>query len=496
MLFEKNTPVLELKILQEILIRSTGLMLLIALTGLAACTPELKTSEKPNIILCMADDQGWGDVGFHGHPQLKTPNLDEMAKNGLQFDWFYSGAPVCSPTRASCLTGRHPFRYGIFTANEGHMPQAELTLAEVLKNHGYSTGHFGKWHLGTLTVNERDSNRGMPGDSTHYSPPWENGFDVCFSTEAKVPTWDPMVTPDTAAMGGRQNAAGEPFGTYYWEGEGKKATENLEGDDSRVIMDRVIPFIETAAREGQPFFAVIWFHTPHLPVLTGEKYRDIYAELSVDEQHFFGCITAMDEQVGRLRRELASHGMTGNTMIWFCSDNGPEGKERKDRNQGSAGPFSGRKRSLLDGGVRVPAVLEWPGGISRHRVIDVPCSTSDYFPTILDILGIHPEEQVEPLDGISLLPVIRGKKKDRNAPIGFIHRNQQSLVNDRYKLYSSDNGETYSLFDLKSDIAEEKDVIDEYPEMAGSMISYLEEWIESTRRSLDGQDYPGSMNNN
>ena len=115
----------------------------------------------------MSDDQGWGDVGFHGHPYLITPNLDEMASNGIQFDWFYSAAPVCSPTRASCLTGRHPFRQGIFGANSGHMRKAELTLAELLKDHGYTTGHFGKWHLGTLTVNERDSNRGRPGDSTH-----------------------------------------------------------------------------------------------------------------------------------------------------------------------------------------------------------------------------------------------------------------------------------------------------------------------------------------
>ncbi|MEN8228686.1 MAG: sulfatase-like hydrolase/transferase [Bacteroidota bacterium] len=450
---------------------------LVLLTGIVGCQSGIP--EKPNIILCMSDDQGWGDVGFHGHPHLKTPNLDEMAANGIQFDWFYSAAPVCSPTRASCLTGRHPYRQGIFGANSGHMRHEELTLAEVLKNHGYTTGHFGKWHLGTLTVNEKDSNRGKPGDSTHYSPPWENGFDVCFSTEAKVPTWDPMITPDTTALGGRPNAPGEPYGTYYWEGEERKVTENLEGDDSRIIMDRVIPFIETAAREGEPFFAVIWFHTPHLPVLTGERNRNMYAKLSLDEQHFFGCITAMDEQIGRLRREIANHGMTDNTMIWFCSDNGPEGRERAGRTQGSAGPFTGRKRSLLDGGVRVPALLEWPDGIRKHRVINIPCSTSDYFPTILDILDLRPDELVRPLDGVSLLPMINGEKTERDAPIGFISGNQRSLVNDRYKLYSSDQGESYSLFDIKEDPGEKHDLIKLYPAIADSMKTDLDEWVDS-----------------
>lgn len=458
-----------------------GIVSVICFTGLSGCTPGTKTHKEPNIILCMSDDQGWGDVGFHGHPFLKTPNLDEMAQNGIQFDRFYTAAPVCSPTRGSCLTGRHPYRYGIFSANIGHMPKEELTLTEVLKDHGYTTGHFGKWHLGTLTAAGKDSNRGKPGDSTHYSPPWENGFDVCFSTEAKVPTWDPMFTPDSSALGIGKKTPGTPFGTFYWEGEGKKVTENLEGDDSRIIMDRVIPFIETAAKEKKPFFTVIWFHTPHLPVLTGEKYRDMYADRSVDEQHFYGCITAMDEQVGRLRQKLRNLGIAENTMIWFCSDNGPEGKERKGRNQGSAGPFSGRKRSLLDGGLRVPAILEWPGGIRKHRVVDIPCSTSDYFPTILDMLGIKSEQPVKPIDGISLLPFILGKTKERPFPIGFIHGKQRSLVNNRFKLYSRDNGKTYKLYDLKTDVAEDKNVIDEYPEIAGSMINILNEWIGSIK---------------
>jgi arylsulfatase A-like enzyme len=143
------------------------------------------SSARPNVILVMTDDQGWADTGYNGHPVLKTPNLDQVAKEGIRFERFYSGAPVCSPTRGSCLTGRHPYRYGIYHANVGHMKKQEIVLAEVLKMQGYTTGHFGKWHLGTLTKTVEESNRGGKRGAAHYSPPWENGFDECFSTEAR-----------------------------------------------------------------------------------------------------------------------------------------------------------------------------------------------------------------------------------------------------------------------------------------------------------------------
>ena len=129
-------------------------------------------SPRPNIILMMADDLGWGDVGYNGNELIQTPSIDELAQNGICFNRFYAAAPVCSPTRFSCLTGRHPQRAGIFSANVGHLPREELSLSELLKGEGYITGHFGKWHLGTLTTEEVDANRGRPGDSSHYSPPW------------------------------------------------------------------------------------------------------------------------------------------------------------------------------------------------------------------------------------------------------------------------------------------------------------------------------------
>jgi len=428
----------------------------------------------------MADDMGWGDPGFNGNSIIKTPNLDTMAKAGMRFTRFYSGAPVCSPTRGSCLTGRHPYRYGIFGANVGHMREEEITLAEALKTQGYTTGHFGKWHLGTLTPREKDSNRGGPKGAKHFSPPWKNGFDVCFSTEAKVPTWNPMKDPQT----------NKPYGTYYWRQDSTKVTENLEGDDSRVIMDRALPFIRNTVKADKPFFTVIWFHAPHLPVVTGPKYREMYSQYSEDEQHYYGCITALDEQVGRLRRQLRALGIADNTILWFCSDNGPEGKDGKSgRTRGSAGPFRGRKRSLLEGGVRVPGLLEWPAHIQAGRLTDIPCSTLDYFPTVMDVLGFGKKGRTEPIDGVSLLPLIEGIMTERPLPIGFESRNQVSLTGNRYKIYSKDNGKTYMLFDLLDDPGENKDLAEEKPQVLQSMKTALAKWRESCKDSLAGKDY-------
>lgn len=439
-----------------------------------------KDTNKPNIILCMADDMGWGDPGFNGNRIIKTPNLDAMAQAGMRFTRFYSGAPVCSPTRGSCLTGRHPYRYGIFSANVGHIPKEEVTLAEALKSQGYTTGHFGKWHLGTLTTKEQDSNRGGPKGAKHYSPPWENGFDICFSTEAKVPTWDPMKTPET----------NEPYGTSYWRQDGTKVTENLEGDDSRVIMDRVVPFVRDTVKKGKPFLAVVWFHTPHLPVVAGPQYRKMYSSYSEDEQHYYGCITAMDEQVGRLRSELRALGIADDTILWFCSDNGPEGKDGKEgRSRGSAGPFRGRKRSLFEGGVRVPGLLEWPTRVTAGRVTDIPCSTLDYFPTIMDVLGFRMKGQPGPIDGVTLLPLIDGTMTERPVPIGFESADQVSLTDNRYKIYSSDKGKTYMLFDLIEDPGETRDLAGEKPQIVTAMKTALTGWRRSCKDSLAGKDY-------
>lgn len=473
-----------------------SLRLLALVTFVTVSLSQLTLAEKPNIILVMCDDLGWGDVGFNGSKIIRTPHLDEMAKSSLKFNRFYSAAPVCSPTRGSAITGRHPFRYGIYFANTGHMKSQEITIAEALKGQGYATGHFGKWHLGTLTKTIKDANRGGPGGVKHFSPPQLNGFDVCFSTESKVPTWDPIKVPKNFPKGAsRKNAwdslkpgdASEHYGTHYWNQKGEQVTDNLEGDNSRVIMDRAIPFIESAAKKKQPFIAIVWFHTPHLPVVAGPKHRAMYAKYNVHQRNYYGCITAMDEQVGRLRAKLRELDIADNTMLTFCSDNGPEGSSKSP---GSAGHFRGRKRSLYEGGVRVPGLIEWPGKI-KPGVTEFPAVTSDYLPTVLDYVGPKPRGQVGPIDGISLRGLFEGTIKRRNAPIGFQSGNTLTLSGDQYKLVINGKGKNQSieLYDLIGDPREKNNIADDHADIVKSMTKELLAWQASCARSDAGGDY-------
>ncbi|MBP85441.1 MAG: N-acetylgalactosamine 6-sulfate sulfatase [Planctomycetaceae bacterium] len=460
-------------------------------------------AERPNIILMMCDDLGWGDVGFNGGKIIQTPHLDEMAKAGLRFERFYAAAPVCSPTRGSCITGRHPYRYGVFFANVGHMQEKELTLAELLKEHGYTTGHFGKWHLGTLTKTEKDANRGGPKNVEHFSPPWVNGFDQCFSTESKVPTWDPLFRPKSEKGRTWWDAVTDasdaiPYGTAYWS-NGDKVTEELRGDDSKIVMDRAIPFIREAASNNQPFFTIVWFHAPHLPVVAGPEYTKLYSNYEKYQQHYYGCITALDEQVGRLRRELRNLKVADNTLVFFCSDNGPEGNEKAP---GSAGGLRGRKRSLFEGGVRVPGLVEWPAKIKGGSETKIPACTSDYLPTILDLIGAEAVDD-RPIDGISLLPMFAGKMRQRRKPIGFESGGQLAFSGDCYKIVLQPKGKQrkvtdqlpeldpshFMLFDLPSDRAEANDLSQDHPDIVKKMVLALQDWRSSCRASLRGEDY-------
>ncbi|YCM46926.1 sulfatase-like hydrolase/transferase (plasmid) [Verrucomicrobiaceae bacterium 227] len=442
--------------------------------GLAVTFCQLQAGEveeRPNIILCMTDDQGWGDVGYNGHPILRTPHLDQMSREGLRFDRFYASSPVCSPTRGSCLTGRHPYRYGIPFANTGHMKAEEITLAEILKDKGYTTGHFGKWHLGTLTTKTKDANRGKIGSTENYSPPWKHGFDVCFSTESKVPTyWKP--------------GSYETYGTHYWTGtETMVPAGEIQGDDSVLVMNQALPFIRKAAEKKTPFFTVIWFHAPHLPVVSAPPFTDGYTE----NKDYYGCITALDSQMGRLRAELKSLNVAENTMIWFCSDNGPEGNSK---DPGSAKNLRGRKRSLYEGGVRVPGLLIWPKMISENRTITMPCSTSDYFPTVMEALGhTLPEKLARPYDGVSLIPLIKGEMKERPRPIAFESRGQVSLSDNRWKLISDTKGKNYQLYDIVTDPGEAKNLAAKNPKIVSAMKAQLKAWRESCKKSAAGKDY-------
>lgn len=448
-------------------------------------------SDRPNVILVMTDDQGWGDTGYNGHPYLKTPHLDRMSQEGVTFNRFYSAAAMCSPTRGSVYTGRHPYRYGITFAMKGMLEPSEIVITSVLKKAGYATGHFGKWHLGTLSKIKGDQARWGAYSETperYYCPPWERDVDVSFVTESKVPTWDPLkhpgpiktkeqVDPDIIAK------KGTSYGNDYFVGPGQKVIENTDGDDSRVVMDRAIPFIRDAASSATPFLATIWFHTPHSPVVGGEGHRALYADRPEHEQHYYACLTAMDEQVGRLRAELERLGVAENTMIWFCSDNGPA-RQGSPRHVGTAKHLSGYKLSIKEGGVRVPGLLVWPARIKAPKTVEAPCVTTDYFPTILSALGIN-VSQDRIYDGIDLWPLIDGSRVKRFKPIGFLNKDGAESVwmEDRYKFIVTKKGEF--LYDIKKDPAEKKNLAKLQSDVSSRMAAELAAWKAGVMQELE-----------
>jgi len=427
----------------------------------------------PSVVLVMTDDQGWGDVGYHGHPHLRTPHLDALAAEGVALERFYAAAPVCSPTRASALTGRHPARMGIDGANDGHLPADELHLGRLLRARGYRTGFFGKWHLGTLTTEVTDSNRGGREQHTpHYAPPWDRDFEVVFATEAKVPTYDPMLAPGT----------GEPYGTAFWTGPGARVPdEALHGDDSTLVMDQALAFVEARAAAQERFLAVVWLHAPHKPVVAGEEHLARYADVEGRElREYLACLSAIDDEVGRLRARLRELGIAEDTLLLYCSDNGPENRAVP----GSAGPLRGRKRDLLEGGVRVPAMLEWPAAVAGGRAFHGPAGTVDILPTVLDAVGASPYPTR--VDGMSLLPRLAGTGA---APrYGFTSRSKRAWHDGRWKLHSRDAGGTWALYDLEADPGEASDLAGEQPERVEAMARAFAAWEADV--SKDRKDAP------
>lgn len=446
---------------------------------------EISKATKPNIILIMADDLGYGDVGFNGNKKIITPHLDEMAVAGLKFTNFYAAAPLCTPTRASVLTGRSPFRQGIFAAHTGAMRPAEKTIAEVLKKEGYKTGFFGKWHLGWVEPDQVES-RG------NYSPPWHHGFDETFATKSAVPTWNPTKTPEGWTSWGAEDD-GSWGGSIYVQ-NGKPVTDNLEGDDSRIIMDRAIPFLEESISKNKPFLATIWFHTPHEPVVAGPEYLAKYPNLPLAQKHYYGAITAMDEQIGRLRTFLKDNHMEENTIIFFCSDNGPADPLAK-KGIASAGPFKGHKHQMWEGGLRVPSLILWPGHIKSGQVTEYQATTNDYFPTILDVLNIQKDKKTL-LDGVSLKSVIlNGDSSKRTLPIASGYQRLYNgtelyaYIDGDYKICIPNKGADMMLFDLKNDPGETNNLALNQPELLKKMRDDLEKVKESWKASREGKDY-------
>lgn len=476
---------------------------LVALMALCSATSAIADESRPNIILMMADDLGYGDTGFTGNKVIETPNLDQIANEGAVMTNFHAGGPVCSPTRGTFVTGRHYFRYGIFSANIGHLPKQEITIAEVLKDKGYTTGHFGKWHLGTLS--KTDSSKGdKRKPAENYSPASWHGYDESFVVESSIATWtDPNATPKKKKKK-KGGGGGNPF---YVNGVPVNMDDPAyKGGAGRIVMDKALPFIEGAVAKKQPFFTVIWFNAPHAPVHASPELHKYYTDKGVKDgvAHYYGSITEMDEQIGRLRKELKRLGVADNTLITFTSDNGPEGKKSsaevdkvkkgKDRYAGITDGLRGRKRSLYEGGVRVPTVIAWPGKIKPGSVMAQPTSTLDYLPTLVDLVGYKMPDN-RPIDGVSILPLLNGSEPDfkRPEPIPFRHRKTATLIDGDFKLVMSMGKKAKSeLYNMADDRGETTDIINKHPERASAMKKKLKAFLISAEKSHTGADYNDS----
>jgi arylsulfatase A-like enzyme len=419
-----------------------------------------------------------------------------MAKEAIRFDLFHAAAPVCSPTRASVMTGRTPNRMATFKWGHPIRPQ-ETTIAQVLKAAGYRTGHFGKWHLGSV---QKDG----------LSTPGQCGFDEWVS----APNF---------------------FDLHPVLSDRGKATA-FQGDSSDVTAELAVKFLRDCAAKKQPFLAVVWFGSPHNPHKALAADSKLYADRPASEREFLGEITAMDRAFGRIRTEIKTLGLTDDTILWYCSDNGALSK------LGSSGGRRGNKGQVYEGGLLVPALLEWPRQHPKPRVIDVPCVTSDIYPTVLEWTGAKADRQ-PPLDGTSLVPLLDGKAKARAKPIGFWDHPTPGVgtpskewmdellaeqkvgrePNDPKKLFADagkiatkypldtfpghaawidgswklhrienakSNGVKWELYDLAADPKESRDLLTTEPERAEKLKKALTAWLESVVRSLNGEDYP------
>jgi len=358
------------------------------------------------------------------------------------------------------MTGRHPYRMGCFWPGMPLRIQ-EVTIAQAVKRAGYATGHFGKWHL---SGGAPGKGRPLPlSDPLH---PGHFGFDDWFT----VSNWFDLDW------------------TFSRKGEFVK----VKGDGSDAVVAEALAFIERNARQSKPFLAVIWYGNPHVPLQPTPDDRK-----AAGGSPYYGELVGVDRSMGTLRAGLRRLGIADDTMLWFCSDNGAWVDPKAPPNTyGSNGSLRSGKGELWEGGIRVPGLIEWPARITRAVVTDVPVCTSDIYPTIVDLLGISVPNQVRPLDGISLMPLLAGQMRERPKPIGFWHHGENSLddgpvawIDNQFKLHKRPPGR-FELYDLTADLAEEHDIADGRPQVVKRMKAEMEAWMQSVLRSNRGEDYP------
>lgn len=435
-----------------------------------ACVPLFRTAaqsakhDRPNVIIIYTDDQGWADVNIYGSKDLYTPNMDALARSGVRFMNFYAAAPICSPSRASLLTGRYPQRAGLAamaSSKEGDpgMPGAQYTMGELFKDAGYKTAVIGKWHIG-------------------YTPDTEpnaQGFDYafgfmggCIDNYSHFFYWDGPNRHDLWRNGQEIYEPGRYFPDLMVEEAGKFMEENRKA----------------------PFFLYWAINNPHYPLQGEKKWLDYYKNLPSPRDKYAASISTMDEKIGALLKKLDALGLRKNTIIVFQSDQGFSTEGRTFGGGGSAGPYRGSKFSLFEGGVRVPAFISWPGHIAVNEVREQVAANIDWFPTLAEYCGIKlPGRKI---DGLSLAPVIRSAQAPTVHSVfnwqssGGKDNPQWSVLDGDWKLMHSPfeakktelNAQGYFLVNLKNDPGEKQNVADQHPDIVQKLEAIHKQWYQ------------------
>ena len=427
---------------------------------------------KTNFLQILTDDQGWGDLKSYGHVFIQTPNIDKLATEGIKFTHCYSSAAVCSPSRSSILTGRTPYRNGVFRwipANHYcYLASDEATLPQLLRKGGYQTAHFGKWHLGHFTE-QSEEERTQPQGYKNFG----------FGNDPKQPSMDDYGYDYWFATGNVARPCHKDPNNFFLNG---KAMGVMEGFSAQIVATEVIKWLREVRKDDQPFFITLWLHEPHGPIESDPKFIQRYLKVRDPSfQQYLANVTQIDEAVGEVLQALKDEGIYEDTLVWYTSDNGPEGGHQygsfnnenqigSPRYRGSTGGLRGRKRDTHEGGIRVPGIISWPAGFARSGlkpggISAEPIIGSDIFPTLLEIAGIDLPENVI-LDAASIVPILENKEFQRTKPLywrNYLREFNIALRKGDWKIIGKSDRTGFELYNLVSDPRETTDLSSHEP---------------------------------
>ncbi len=398
---------------------------------------------RPNIVLFLADDLGYGELGCYGNTAAITPNLDRFAAQGLKLTDCHSASSVCSPSRSSLLTGRTPFRNGVFTwipeKSPIHLRTSEIALPKLLKEAGYQTCHVGKWHLNGMF------------NAPQQPQPSDHGYDWWLATQ--------------------NNAAPSHAFPENFVRNGT-AIGKVDDYSAPFIAKEAVSWLKTERDPAKPFFLAVWTHEPHYPIASAERYEKQHAAIADPEERSYRAnITQLDDAFGMLMKTLDEIGVTDSTLVFFTSDNGPEGAGDTGPGRGLAGPLRGRKRSMYEGGHRVPGIIRWPDKMAAEEVgktSNLPVIGSDFFPTALKAAGLAPPPG-RTLDGVD----ISGPAVEEPRPLYWRWGGFVAYREGPWKIVTDEALEKPELYNLADDLAETTDLAAREPERLATMLERL-----------------------